>query len=44
MAEVEVVPANQASWDDLLDIFGTKGEAATCWCQRYKLQPKEART
>ena len=37
-----IVPANEASWDDLQALFGTRGAAATCWCQRYKLAPKEA--
>jgi len=23
-------------------VFGTRGPAASCWCQRYKLQPREA--
>jgi GNAT superfamily N-acetyltransferase len=23
-------------------VFGTRGAAATCWCQRYKLQPRES--
>jgi GNAT superfamily N-acetyltransferase len=36
------VPANQASWDDLRTIFGTRGEAFVCQCQRYKLQPRES--
>jgi GNAT superfamily N-acetyltransferase len=37
-----IVPANKASWGDLKAIFGTRGEASNCWCQRYKLQPREA--
>lgn len=37
-----VVPANQASWDDLQAIFGARGPAARCQCQRYKLRPREA--
>jgi GNAT superfamily N-acetyltransferase len=37
-----IVPANEATWNDLEAVFGTHGAAATCWCQRYKLQPKEA--
>jgi hypothetical protein len=41
-AAISVVPANEASWDDLQSVFGTRGEAATCWCQRYKLRPREA--
>jgi GNAT superfamily N-acetyltransferase len=39
---ISVVPANQASWDDLQTIFGTRGSAARCQCQRYKLRPGEA--
>src|SRR5690606_3388406 len=37
-----VRPANEASWDDLRAIFGTRGPGARCWCQRYKLAPGEA--
>jgi GNAT superfamily N-acetyltransferase len=37
-----IVPANEASWDDLKTIFDTRGEAAICQCQRYKLQAREA--
>jgi GNAT superfamily N-acetyltransferase len=39
---VRIVPANQASWGDLQAVFGTRGTAARCQCQRYKLQPGEA--
>lgn len=39
---VTVVPANEASCEDLQTVFGTRGAAATCQCQRYKLRPKEA--
>lgn len=37
-----MVPANEAGWDDLQDIFGTRGTGARCQCQRYKLQPRES--
>jgi len=37
-----VVPANEASFEDLQTVFGTRGSAAYCQCQRYKLQPREA--
>jgi GNAT superfamily N-acetyltransferase len=40
--EIQVVPANGASCDDLLAVFGDRGSSATCFCQRYKLQPGEA--
>jgi GNAT superfamily N-acetyltransferase len=39
---VRVVPANEASWDDLRAVFGTRGQAARCQCQRYKLAPRES--
>jgi GNAT superfamily N-acetyltransferase len=40
--EITIVPANQATWEDLQAVFGTRGCAATCQCQRYKLRPKES--
>lgn len=39
---VRVVPANEVSCEDLLAVFGDRGSSATCFCQRYKLQPGEA--
>jgi GNAT superfamily N-acetyltransferase len=39
---VSVVPANEASCDDLHTIFGTRGAASMCQCQRYKLRPRES--
>jgi GNAT superfamily N-acetyltransferase len=39
---ISIVPANQASWEDLRAIFGTRGSAWRCQCQRYKLAPREA--
>jgi GNAT superfamily N-acetyltransferase len=42
MADVTVVPANEASWEDIQAVFGRRGAAATCQCQRYKLRPREA--
>lgn len=41
-APLRVVPANEAGWDDIQAVFGTRGSAATCQCQRYKLHPGEA--
>lgn len=37
-----IVPANEASCEGLQAVFGTRGEAATCQCQRYKLRPRES--
>ncbi len=39
---ISVVPANEARCDDLQTVFGTRGEASRCQCQRYKLRPREA--
>jgi GNAT superfamily N-acetyltransferase len=39
---ISVVPANEASWEDLQAVFGTRGTASWCQCQRYKLRPREA--
>jgi GNAT superfamily N-acetyltransferase len=39
---ISVVPANQASCEDLQTVFGTRGAASSCQCQRYKLRPREA--
>ena len=39
---VTVVPANRASWEDLRTVFGERGGPARCWCQRYKLAPRES--
>lgn len=42
VAGIRVVPANEASCEDLQAIFGTRGQASRCQCQRYKLQPRES--
>jgi GNAT superfamily N-acetyltransferase len=39
---VRIVPANETSWEDLQAVFGTRGPACRCQCQRYKLRPREA--
>jgi GNAT superfamily N-acetyltransferase len=36
-ADLTIVPANEASWDDLQTIVGKRGGAARCYCQRFKL-------
>ncbi|BCJ66709.1 GNAT family N-acetyltransferase [Polymorphospora rubra] len=35
-AKISVVPANEASADDLRAVFGTRGEAANCQCQHFR--------
>ena len=42
LVDVVCRPANEASCDDLQAVFGERGDAATCQCQRFKLQPGEA--
>ncbi len=37
-----IVGANEASCEDLQAVFGARGTAARCQCQRYKLRPREA--
>jgi GNAT superfamily N-acetyltransferase len=40
--EPTVVPANEAGCGHLQAVFGTRGAAAGCQCQRFKLRPGEA--
>jgi GNAT superfamily N-acetyltransferase len=35
---ISIVPANEASWEDLRAIFGERGYAAYCQCQKYKMR------
>lgn len=39
---ITVAPANEASCEDIQAVFGTRGTAVICQCQRYKLQPRES--
>ena len=39
---ITILPANQARWDDLQTVFGTRGDRARCQCSRYKMQPGES--
>lgn len=41
-SDLTIVPANEASWEDIQAVFGTRGEAHKCQCQRYKLERGEA--
>jgi hypothetical protein len=42
--EVTVVPANEASWEDLQAVFGTKGDTSRCQCQYYRIRDMEWRS
>lgn len=39
---LSIVPANRAACEDLQTVFGARGSAAICQCQRFKLAPREA--
>lgn len=41
-ATIRVLPAHQARWEDLQTVFGARGQARRCQCQRYKLAAKES--
>jgi ribosomal protein S18 acetylase RimI-like enzyme len=41
-AALAILPANAASFEDLQAVFGERGPARVCQCQRYKLAPREA--
>jgi GNAT superfamily N-acetyltransferase len=34
---LDIVPANEASWDDITAIFGTTDYPGRCQCQRFKI-------
>jgi hypothetical protein len=40
---ISIVPANEASWDDLKTVFGTHGDASRCQCQWFKTAPAQWR-
>jgi len=33
-------PVTPDRWPDLVELFSSKGDAAACWCQWYRLPPK----
>jgi GNAT superfamily N-acetyltransferase len=40
---VRVVPANEASWEDLQTVMGARGDAHSCQCQWFKIRDKDWR-
>ncbi|MET9314246.1 DUF1905 domain-containing protein [Kribbella sp. NPDC003505] len=40
--QLKIVPANQAAASDLRAVFGERGDSARCWCQRFRMLPKES--
>jgi hypothetical protein len=43
-AAISVVPANEASWDDLQAVFGTRGDPPKCQCQWFRTVPADWRS
>jgi GNAT superfamily N-acetyltransferase len=41
-AAISVVPANEARWEALQAVLGTRGDTFRCQCQRCKMRPGEA--
>lgn len=41
-AEIVEAPANRAACGDLAAVFGSRGDTARCWCQRYRMLPGES--
>src|SRR5688572_16574613 len=41
---IDVVPANEAGWDDVLAVFGERGEPGRCSCEWFKLRNAEWRS
>lgn len=42
-SSLRILPANEASWDDLQTVFGERGEAHRCQCQWFKTRAAEWR-
>ncbi|MGW3690028.1 hypothetical protein [Streptomyces sp. NPDC005125] len=40
-ADISVRPASEVSWEELQTVFGTRGDAATCQCQRFKIRDRD---
>ena len=39
---LSIVPANRAACEDLQAVFGNRGSATGCQCQRFKLAPRKS--
>jgi GNAT superfamily N-acetyltransferase len=39
---ITIVLANEASWEDLQAVLGTRGDPSSCQCQRYRMGPGES--
>ena len=41
MSDVRIVSVDQAPWADVEQVFGTRGDPSTCWCQFFKMTGAE---
>ena len=41
---MSIIPANEASWDDLQAVFGSRGYPSTCQCQWFKVRDSQWRS
>lgn len=41
---LRVVPANEATWEHLQAVFGTRGDPARCQCQWYRIAERDWRS
>jgi GNAT superfamily N-acetyltransferase len=41
---ISVIPANEASWEDLQGVFGPRGDPSTCQCQWFKIRDSDWRS
>src|SRR5690606_24624843 len=41
---IAILPANEASWDDVRAVFGNRGYPSTCQCQWFKISHADWRS
>jgi GNAT superfamily N-acetyltransferase len=41
VAELAILPANEASWPDLQAVFGATGDPGHCYCQWFKVRHRD---
>ena len=42
--DLRIVPASETPWGDVVQVFGTRGDPARCWCQYFKISNREWNT
>lgn len=40
-AGFRIIPVSQTPWGDVVQVFGTRGDPAGCWCQYFKITNAE---